>query len=121
MSLKLASAWPRLTGAFAMKPSISRPSARGAREQLRPTWDAVARRRCEYWYMSLRLTDIWRYPVKSMRGERLAEALVEPWGLAGDRRWMVVDAAGDPVTAREHPDLLLVTPRLDGGSIRLTA
>ena len=51
--------------------------------------------------MSLQLTDIWRYPVKSCRGERLTEAVVEPWGLAGDRRWMIVDDAGDPVTARE--------------------
>lgn len=65
--------------------------------------------------MSLQLTDIWRYPVKSCRGERLAEARVEPWGLAGDRRWMIVDGAGDPVTAREHPRLVLVTPSLNGG------
>ena len=26
--------------------------------------------------MSLQLTDIWRYPVKSCRGERLTEAVV---------------------------------------------
>ncbi len=71
--------------------------------------------------MSPHLTGIWRYPVKSCRGERLAEALVEPWGLAGDRRWMVVDDDGAAVTAREYPPLVLVTPRLDaGGGIRLT-
>jgi uncharacterized protein len=64
----------------------------------------------------LQLTDIWRYLVKSCRGERLAEARVEPWGLAGDRRWMVVDAAGKAVTAREYPRLLLVTPRLADGA-----
>ena len=71
--------------------------------------------------MSFQLTDIWRYPVKSCRGERLAEAVVEPWGLAGDRRWMVVDADGAPVTAREHPQMLLVTPRLGDGQITLSA
>ncbi|HEY6786904.1 MAG TPA: MOSC domain-containing protein, partial [Trebonia sp.] len=71
--------------------------------------------------MALRLTDIWRYPVKSCRGHRLAQALVEPWGLAGDRRWMVVDGDGRFVTAREHPRLVLVTPALDGGVIRLAA
>jgi uncharacterized protein len=65
--------------------------------------------------MSLQLTDIWRYPVKSCRGEQLAEARVEPWGLAGDRRWMVVDAAGDPVTAREHPRMVLIGPEVNGG------
>jgi uncharacterized protein YcbX len=64
--------------------------------------------------MSLQLTGIWRYPVKSCRGESLARALVEPWGLAGDRRWMVVDAEGKAVTGREYPRLVLVTPRLAG-------
>jgi MOSC domain-containing protein len=65
--------------------------------------------------MTPQLTSIWRYPVKSCRGERLAEARVEPWGLAGDRRWMIVDSAGDKVTGREYPRLVLVTPRLNGG------
>jgi uncharacterized protein len=71
--------------------------------------------------MPLRLADIWRYPVKSCRGERLDAAVVEPWGLAGDRRWMVVDSAGEAVTAREYPQLVLVTPRLDGDRIQLTS
>ena len=72
--------------------------------------------------MSVQLTDLWRYPVKSCRGEQLTQATVEPWGLAGDRRWMVVDEAGDPLTAREHPRMLLVEPRLNGpGSITFSA
>ena len=72
--------------------------------------------------MSLRLTDVWRYPVKSCRGQRLEEAVVERWGLAGDRRWMVVDGAGRFVTGREHPRLVLVTPALAGdNAIRLSA
>lgn len=71
--------------------------------------------------MSLRLTDVWRYPVKSCRGERLSSAAVEPWGLAGDRRWMVVDAGGAQVTAREYPQMVLVTPRLGDGLITLSS
>ena len=71
--------------------------------------------------MSLQLTDIWRYPVKSCRGEQLSEAVVEPWGLAGDRRWMIVDGAGDPVTARDYPSLVLVTPQVEGGKITLAS
>jgi uncharacterized protein len=69
--------------------------------------------------MSLRLSDIWRYPVKSCRGQRLAQAVVEPWGLAGDRRWMIVDGDGRFVTGREHPALVLVTPTINGDVIRL--
>jgi uncharacterized protein len=65
------------------------------------------------------LSDMYRYPVKSCRGERLVAGTVEPWGLAGDRRWMVVDADGGPVTAREYPRLVLVTPRRSGDGLRL--
>jgi uncharacterized protein YcbX len=56
------------------------------------------------------LDHIYRYPVKSCRGHRLDEALVEPWGLAGDRRWMLVDETGSAVTAREYPRLVLAVP-----------
>jgi len=70
----------------------------------------------------LRLTELRRYPLKSARGERLDTAVVEPWGLAGDRRWMLVDESGEAVTAREQPRLLLVHPLLcaDGG-LRVSA
>ncbi len=70
--------------------------------------------------MGLTVTDTFRYPIKSCRGERLARADVEPWGLAGDRRWMLVGADGEAVTAREHPQLVLVTPQLDGGLLRVS-
>jgi hypothetical protein len=70
--------------------------------------------------MPLIVTDLYRYPVKSCRGEPLADIPVEPWGLAGDRRWMVVDPGGEVVTARDFPRLLLVTPYLEDGAIRLT-
>ncbi|MET9804438.1 MOSC N-terminal beta barrel domain-containing protein [Streptomyces sp. NPDC006368] len=60
-------------------------------------------------------------PVKSLGGVAPAEAVVEPWGLAGDHRWMVIDASSKAVTQRERPQLALVTaePLPDGG-IRLS-
>jgi uncharacterized protein YcbX len=58
----------------------------------------------------LSVTSIHRYLVKSCRGESVRSALVEPWGLAGDRRWMLVNHVGAEVTARKYPRLLLVTP-----------
>jgi uncharacterized protein len=64
-----------------------------------------------------RLSELHRFPVKSCRGQQLETAVVERWGLAGDRRWMLVDETGEAVTAREHRELLLIHPRLraDGG------
>lgn len=59
------------------------------------------------------LSSIRVYPLKSAAALKLDHAIVEPRGLAGDRRWMVVDAGGKFVTARKHPRLLLV--RVDSG------
>lgn len=67
------------------------------------------------------LTAIHRYPVKSCRGEALDTAVVEPQGLAGDRRWMLVDADGKAVTAREVNRLVLVDPELTDTGLRLSA
>ncbi|MFK8908145.1 MOSC domain-containing protein [Streptomyces sp. YS-3] len=62
------------------------------------------------------------YPVKSVRGYRLDEVAVEPWGPVGDRRWMVVDAAGKAVTQREKARLALAAARaLPDGSVRVSA
>lgn len=38
-----------------------------------------------------RVTQLWRYPVKSMGGERLEEVAVSAAGLVGDRAWAVRD------------------------------
>lgn len=69
--------------------------------------------------MPLTLSAITRYPVKSCQGDDLTSAVVEPWGLAGDRRWMLVDDDGSTVTARVCPQLVLVRPvlRADGGVV----
>jgi uncharacterized protein YcbX len=66
------------------------------------------------------LSGLRRYPVKSCRGEDLGEALLEPWGLAGDRRWMVVDETAKVVTAREVHRMLRVVPELVPGGVRLS-
>lgn len=54
-----------------------------------------------------------------MAGEDLPAAVVEPWGIAGDRRWMVVDETGRFRTAREFPRLLSIVPTLSDVGVRL--
>lgn len=54
----------------------------------------------------MHIAEIWRYPVKSMAGERLTEAMLGPGGLDGDRRLHVEDRRGRVITARTHPRLL---------------
>ena len=57
--------------------------------------------------------EIWRYPVKSMAGERLDRVEVGPLGLDGDRIVHVEDRRGRVVTARTHPGLLECKATLD--------
>lgn len=52
------------------------------------------------------LEQIWRYPVKSLAGERLPRATILGDGIAGDRVVRVRGATGRRVTARQFPRLL---------------
>ncbi|RNM12844.1 MOSC domain-containing protein [Nocardioides pocheonensis] len=67
------------------------------------------------------------HPVKSTAIRHLERAEVRPWGLAGDRRWMVVDDGGTLVTAREVHELFSITadtPETEpeaGTALRLSA
>ena len=56
----------------------------------------------------VRLASIHIYPMKAARAVDLDESVVEPWGLAGDRRWLLVDEDGRFVSQREEPSLARV-------------
>lgn len=62
-----------------------------------------------------RIDSVWRYPVKSMRGESLPRAFLAFAGLYGDRIYSVQNAKGDPGfpyhTGREQEELILYQPR----------
>jgi uncharacterized protein YcbX len=70
------------------------------------------------------LAEIWRYPVKSMAGERLGRTTLAPLGIPGDRVVQVRDHRGRVVTSRSRPRLLLHAatlgadgePRVDGSA-----
>jgi uncharacterized protein YcbX len=66
-----------------------------------------------------RVAGLWVYPVKSLGGIAVRAARVGPLGLAGDRRWMLVDAEGWAVTQRERPAMVQLRVMLDGaGDVR---
>jgi len=54
----------------------------------------------------MRIQELWRYPVKSMAGERIDSAEVTETGIAGDRMVLVAGARGRIITSRTHPRLL---------------
>jgi uncharacterized protein YcbX len=57
---------------------------------------------------ALILQDIYLYPIKSLGGISVPQALVEERGFRYDRRWMLVDKKGDFVTQRQYPQLALL-------------
>ena len=77
----------------------------------------------------MRVAEMWRYPVKSMAGERLETVEVTRGGLVGDRVVHVADGEGRVITSRTHPRLLALRgslgadgePRVDGQPWRSAA
>jgi uncharacterized protein YcbX len=64
----------------------------------------------------MRVAEIWRYPVKSLQGERLDTAVVTFGGIEGDRRFAIYDReTGLGLTARRVPELLFAVARFGDG------
>jgi uncharacterized protein YcbX len=68
----------------------------------------------------LQLSEIWVYPVKSLGGIQLQESKVTDRGLELDRRWLLVDDDGRFLSQREHPELALFKPEIEGEFLRIT-
>ena len=49
------------------------------------------------------VASVWRYPVKSMQGERLDAAELTLTGVVGDRAYAVLDVATGKVASAKHP------------------
>jgi len=71
------------------------------------------------------IEELWRYPVKSMLGQRIAQAAVTDLGLPGDRRLALVDRESGKVASAKAPrlwrDLLQCSASLEGeGAVRIS-
>lgn len=54
-----------------------------------------------------KVQELWRYPVKSMAGERLRECSVRSLGIPGDRGWALRDETANEITNGKRIPLLL--------------
>lgn len=70
---------------------------------------------------SVSLSGLYIYPIKGARGIQVDAAEVTARGLQHDRRFMVVDAAGDFITQRTHPSLSQVSVRVHGDELAVEA
>lgn len=62
--------------------------------------------------MSITITGLFVYPIKSCGGVSLRESELGEGGLRYDRNWMVVDADGKFLTQRSHPKMALIRTEL---------
>ncbi|MDQ4128246.1 MAG: MOSC domain-containing protein, partial [Actinomycetota bacterium] len=58
------------------------------------------------------LSGLYVYPIKSCGGVALESTTVSATGLRHDRRWMLVDEAGEFISQRRLPRMALISVRL---------
>lgn len=68
----------------------------------------------------MHVSAIYLFPVKSLGGIAVTEAQVDPLGFEGDRRFLVIDAAGTFMTQRSHPQMALIRTGLAGDLLTLS-
>jgi uncharacterized protein YcbX len=69
----------------------------------------------------VRLTGIFLYPVKGLRGLSVDSCDVDSLGLVGDRRFLVIDETGGFLTQRTLPRMARVSTALDATHLTLSA
>ncbi|MBI3886661.1 MAG: MOSC N-terminal beta barrel domain-containing protein [Opitutae bacterium] len=70
----------------------------------------------------MHLSALHLYPVKSCRGLSVPTAELDDYGLVGDRRFLVVNAAdGKFLTQRSHPRMALIETALSADTLTLTS
>jgi len=67
------------------------------------------------------LTDIYIYPIKSVKAISQPAALVEEKGLSFDRRYMLIDLNGQFITGRTHPQLTQIDVQFSQKKLQISA
>src|SRR5882757_6746637 len=69
----------------------------------------------------MRVSGLFLYPVKSLRGHAVPVAEFDALGFAGDRRFLIVDATGKFTTQRTVPRMACIDARLAASWLTLSA
>lgn len=67
--------------------------------------------------MSLQVSQLYIYPVKSLMGIRVKNAKVEQRGLQYDRRWMLVDTSNRFISQRQESQLVFLETAVTDGQL----
>lgn len=66
------------------------------------------------------VTQLFIYPVKSLRGIPLESSEIDSMGLKYDRRWMLVTPEGNFMSQRKTPEMVLIKTELNNGELTLS-
>ncbi len=69
----------------------------------------------------MKISGIYIYPIKSLKGISLESSVVEKRGLKFDRRWMLVDENGDFFTQREFPKMATISTEVKENGLQVSA
>ncbi len=69
--------------------------------------------------MTLKLTEIWIYPIKSLGGIPLKSARVFEKGLEHDRRWMLIDEDNEFMSQRLYPRMALFKLQIQDSKFKI--
>lgn len=67
------------------------------------------------------LSELWHYPVKSLRGIQQQSLAVDGQGFQYDRHWMLVDTNGKFLSQRVLPRMALINTAIEQNQLRLSA
>ncbi|NEU66177.1 MOSC domain-containing protein [Spirosoma agri] len=65
------------------------------------------------------ISELYIYPIKSLGGISVQEAVIEPKGLQYDRRFMLVSPDGQFITQRTHTQMALIDVAIFGDRLRV--
>ena len=67
----------------------------------------------------LQVSELFIYPIKSLGGISVSEALVTDRGFQHDRRWMLVDEHNEFITQRSLPQMALLQTEITGEGLKV--
>lgn len=67
----------------------------------------------------LKISQLYIYPVKSLRGIQVSSSMVTDRGLQYDRRWMLVNEKNNFLTLRDNPEMALLKVELKEEGLRI--
>lgn len=70
---------------------------------------------------NIEVSEIWTYPVKSLKGMAHQASAIDTRGFLNDRRWMLIDKTGTFLTQRKYPAMALIVVNIIGNQLVFTA